>query len=193
MTAFALSKGVMNRAWSQTACALAASLTLAAAPCAFAQSATSTIRTTIVPRLSLVKTSDLDFGQVMASSTVAGSVTVTPTGSRSAGGGATLAGGTATAGEFSGAGSRNQIVIFSFGAPSVVLTRTNGLQTMTVDSFTLGASTSGGLNQLGVSGRWRIVSNNGLFTLPVGATLRVGAAQAPGDYEGTFTLTAVYQ
>lgn len=183
----------MIRVRSQTACALVASLTLATAPCAFAQSTTGTIRTTIVPRLSLAKTSDLDFGQVMASSTTAGSVTVTPTGSRSAGGGATLAGGTATAGEFAGAGTRNQIVIFSFGAPSVVLTRTNGTQTMTVDSFVLGASTAGGLNDLGASGRWRIISNNGLFTLPVGATLRVGAAQAPGDYQGTFTLTAVYQ
>lgn len=183
----------MYRFWPQTACALAASVTLATAPCAFAQSTTGTIRTTIVPRLSLVKTSDLDFGQVMASSTAAGSVTVTPTGSRSAGGGATLAGGVATAGEFAGAGTRNQIVIFSFGAPSVLLTRVNGPQTMTVDSFTMGPTTSGGLNQLGNSGRWRIVSNNGLFTLPIGATLRVGAAQTPGDYEGTFTLTAVYQ
>ena len=183
----------MKRFWSKTACALAASLTLATAPCAFAQSTTSTIRTTIVPRLSLVKTSDLDFGQVMASSTAAGSVTVTPTGSRSAGGGATLAGGSPSAAAFSGIGSRNQIVIFSFGAPSVLLTRTSGGQTMTVDSFTLGATTGGGLNQLGNSGRWRIVSSNGQFTLPVGATLRVGAAQTPGDYEGTFTLTAVYQ
>ena len=38
-----------------------------------------------------------------------------------------------------------------------------------------------------------LFSNNGLFTLPIGATLRVGAAQTRGDYEGTFTLTAVYQ
>lgn len=170
-----------------------ASLALAAAPCTFAQSTTGTVRTTIIPRLSLVKTSDLDFGQVMASSTTAGSVTVTPTGSRSAGGGATLAGGAVSAGEFAGAGTRNQIVIFSFGASSVLLTRVNGPQTMTVDSFTMGATTAGGLNQLGSSGRWRIVSSNGLFTLPIGATLRVGAAQTPGDYEGNFTLTAVYQ
>lgn len=193
MISLALYGRWMSRIWSRIAAGMAASLTLALAPCAFAQSTTGTVRTTIVPRLSLLKTADLDFGQVMASSTASGSVTVTPTGSRSAGGGATLAGGTPTAGAFAGAGTRNQIVIFSFGAPSILLTRVSGPQTMTVDSFTLGASTTGGLNQLGSSGRWRIVSNDGLFTLPVGATLRVGAGQAPGVYEGTFTLTAVYQ
>lgn len=170
-----------------------ASLALATASHAYAQSTTGTIRTTIVPRLSLAKSADLDFGQIMASSTAAGSVTVTPTGSRSAGGGATLAGGTVTAGQFTGFGTRNQLVVFSFGSPSVTLTRINGPQTMTADTFTLGASTSGGLNQLGNSGRWRIVSTDGTFTLPVGATLRVGANQAPGEYEGTYTLTAVYQ
>lgn len=183
----------MNRIWSRIAQGMAASLALAAAPCALAQSTTGTIRTTIVPRLSLVKTSDLDFGQIMASSTTAGSVTVSPTGARSAGGGASLAGGSATAGAFTGFGARNQLVTFAFGAPSVVLTRAGGTQTMTADTFTMAPSTAGGLNQLGNSGRWRIISNSGLFTLPVGATLRVGPAQAPGDYVGTFTLTAVYQ
>lgn len=183
----------MNRIWPRIAKGMAASLILATAPCAFAQSTTGTIRTTIVPRLSLVKSADLDFGQIMASSATAGSVTVTPTGSRSAGGGATLAGGTVTAGEFTGFGTRNQLVVFSFGAPSVVLTRVGGTQTMTADTFTMAPSASGNLNQLGNSGRWRITSNSGMFTLPVGATLRVGAAQAPGEYLGTFTLTAVYQ
>ncbi len=170
-----------------------ASLWLAAGSHAYAQSTPGTIRTTIVPRLSLVKTADLDFGQIMASSTTNGSVTVTPTGSRSAGGGATLAGGTVSAGVFTGFGTQNQQVIFSFGAPSVTLTRVNGTQTMTADTFTLAPASGSGLNQLGSSGRWRIISSNGMFTLPVGATLRVGANQAPGEYEGTFTLTAVYQ
>ncbi len=158
-----------------------------------AQSTTGTVRTTIMPRLSLSKTADIDFGQVMASSTTPGSVTVTPSGARSAGGGATLSGGAATAGEFVGIGTDNQIVVFSFAAPSVVLTRVNGTETMTVDSFILGATTADGLNDLGNSGRWRIIANNGQFRMPVGATLRVGAAQTPGDYEGNFTLTAVYQ
>lgn len=172
---------------------MAASLALAAAPCAFAQSTTGTIRTTIVPRLSLVKTADLDFGQIMASSTASGSVTVTPTGSRSAGGGAALAGGTVTAGEFTGLGTRNQLVVFSFASPSVLLTRVSGTETMSVDSFILGATTADGLNDLGNSGRWRIIANSGQFRMPVGATLRVGANQPPGAYQGTFTLTAVYQ
>ena len=152
--------------------ALAFLLMLAPGSAAYPQSTSGTVRTTIVPRLSLVKTADLEFGQIMASSSTAGTV---------------------SAGAFTGLGTRNQLVVFSFGAPSVVLTRTNGAETMTADTFTLGPSTAGGLNQLGNSGRWRIISNNGLFTLPVGATLRVGANQTPGDYQGTFTLTAIYQ
>ncbi len=183
----------MERVRTTLSRALALALLLAPGSAAYPQSTSGTVRTTIVPRLSLVKTTDLEFGQIMASSTAAGSVTVTPTGARSAGGGATLAGGTVSAGSFTGFGTRNQIVVFSFGAPSVVLTRANGTETMLADSFTLGPSTLGGLNQLGNSGRWRIISSNGLFTLPVGATLRVGAAQVPGEYQGTFTLTAVYQ
>lgn len=183
----------MERVRKPLSHAVAFILMLAPGSAAYPQSTSGTVRTTIVPRLSLAKTADLDFGQIMASSSAAGTVTVTPTGSRSAGGGATLAGGTVSAGSFTGLGTRNQLVVFSFGAPSVVLTRANGTETMLADTFTLGPSTAGGLNQLGNSGRWRIISNNGLFTLPVGATLRVGANQTPGDYEGTFTLTAIYQ
>lgn len=183
----------MERIWSKSAFNIVASIALATGSAAFAQSTTGTIRTTIVPRLSMVKTADLEFGQIMASSTAAGSVTVSPSGARSAGGGATLAGGTVTAGEFTGFGTRNQIVVFSFGAPSVTLTRVSGTQTMTVDSFTLGATSADGLNDLGNSGRWRITALNGQFRMPIGATLRVGAGQAPGDYEGTYTLTAIYQ
>lgn len=183
----------MKRICARTLRVAVASLMLATGSHALAQSTTGTIRTTIVPRLSIIKTADLDFGQIMASSTTNGSVTVTPTGSRSAGGGATLAGGTVSAGVFTGFGTQNQQVVFSFGAPSVTLTRVSGTQTMTADTFTIGASSAGGLNQLGSSGRWRIISSNGMFTLPVGATLRVGANQTAGEYQGTFTLTAVYQ
>lgn len=193
MTSPALMKRTMNRIRSHIACGVAASLALSTATAAYAQSTTGTIRTTIIPRLSLSKTADIDFGQIMASGTTAGSVTVTPTGSRSAAGGATLAGGAPSAGEFMGLGNHNQAVVFSFGAPSVVLTRVSGTETMTADSFTLGATTADGLNDLGNSGRWRIVASNGQFRMPVGATLRVGAGQTPGQYEGTYTLTAVYQ
>ncbi len=171
----------------------AATLALVASAQAYAQTTTGTLRVAIVPRLSLVKTADLDFGEVMASASTPGTVTVSVTGARTAGGGAALAGGASSAGGFSGQGTRNQIVVFSFGAPSVTLTRVGGTQTMQADNFVLGASISGGLNDLGNSVRWRIVSNDGAFSLPVGATLRVGASQAPGIYEGTFTLTAIYQ
>ncbi len=171
----------------------AAGFALFASASAYAQTTTGTLRVAVVPRLSLVKTADLDFGEVMASASTPGTVTVSVTGTRTAAGGATLAGGTSSAGGFAGLGTRNQLVVFSFGAPSAVLTRAGGTQTMVANNFVLGASAAGGLNQLGNSGRWRIVSTDGSFNLPVGATLNVGAAQAPGIYEGSFTLTAIYQ
>lgn len=193
MTNPALEVRAMERNCARILHGITAALALATVPTAYAQSTSGTVRTTIIPRLSLSKTADIDFGQIMASSTAPGSVTVTPSGLRTAGGGATLAGGAPSAGEFIGIGTDNQIVVFAFGAPSVLLTRVTGPETMTADSFTLGATTADGLNSLGNSGRWRISANNGQFRMPVGATLRVGAGQVPGEYAGTFTLTAVYQ
>ena len=40
--------------------------------------------------------------------------------------------------------------------------------------------------------RFRITSPLGNYNFPVGATLEVGANQAPGDYSGTFTITLNY-
>jgi len=40
--------------------------------------------------------------------------------------------------------------------------------------------------------RFRITSPLGNYNFPVGATLEVGANQAPGNYSGTFTVTLNY-
>ncbi|HZG32609.1 MAG TPA: DUF4402 domain-containing protein [Sphingopyxis sp.] len=40
--------------------------------------------------------------------------------------------------------------------------------------------------------RFRITSPLGNYNFPVGATLEVGANQAPGDYAGSFTITLNY-
>ena len=40
--------------------------------------------------------------------------------------------------------------------------------------------------------RFRIAAANGIFTFPLGATLEVGANQAPGKYTGNWSITLNY-
>ncbi len=150
------------------------------------------IQVTVLDRLSLVKTADLDFGTLIAGTT-AGTVTVSTAGVRSVTGGVTAAGGTVSAASFAGFGRRTQQVIIRFGAPSILITRVSGTQTMTVNNFTVNPVGGSGLTQLGNSGRHRISSATGLFDFTVGARLNVGANAAPGDYVGTFNVTVNYQ
>jgi Domain of unknown function (DUF4402) len=150
------------------------------------------IQVTLLDRLSLVKTADLEFGTLVASAT-AGTVTVSTLGIRSVTGGVTPAGGTVSAAGFAGYGRRTQQVIILFGAPSILITRVGGTQAMTVNNFTVNPVGGSGLTQLGNSGRHRISSATGLFDFTVGARLNVGANAVPGDYVGTFNVTVNYQ
>jgi spore coat protein U-like protein len=147
----------------------------------------------IVEPLSLINTADLEFGAI-ASNGAAGTVTVSPLGVRTATGGAILAGGTFHPAEFSGFGRRNQQIRIAFGAPSILVTRAGGTQTMVVDNFTLNSPPSGSLANLGgPTGRYRISSTTGVFDFPIGARLNVAANQAQGNYVGSFTVTVTYQ
>jgi hypothetical protein len=162
---------------------------LAAQPL-FAQ--TGQTQVTVVDRLSLVKEADLNFGTLISGPTP-GTVTVSTASVRTVTGGVIMAGGTVSAASFAGFGRRTQAITISFGAPSILITRSGGTQTMTVNTFTPNPVGGTGLNQLGNSGRHRITSATGLFDFPVGARLTVGANQAPGDYVGTFNVTVNYQ
>jgi hypothetical protein len=162
---------------------------------AYAQTTSGTINVSVVTSLSLVKTDDLNFANTTPTG-AAGTVTVSPTGARTATGGAILAGGTPTAAGFAGLGARNQQVRISFGAASITLNRAGGGASMTADTFTLQALVADGLTQIGAGNgppRYRITSNSGLFSFTVGARLNVGSNQPGGVYTGTFNVTADYQ
>lgn len=155
-----------------------------------AQSTNSQVHADIVTSLSLVRTADLNFGNI-SPSVLPGLVTVSPAGVRTATGGSVLTGGTVSAAEFAGRGRRNQHVTISFGAPTITLTRMGGTQTMLVTGFIHGASAATGLT---AAGPWRRISDpTGIFTIPVGATLAVGSNQAAGVYRGSFNVTVNYQ
>jgi Domain of unknown function (DUF4402) len=160
---------------------------------AYAGQQTATAKTVVVTALSLIKSEDLEFGTIIPTAAL-GTVTVSPSGVRTATGGAVLAGGIFHAAEFAGRGARrNQQISISFGALSILITRSGGTQTMVVDSFKLDAPPSASLAVVAAGSRFRIVPASAVFDFPVGATLRVGAGQAPGNYTGTFTVTVDYR
>lgn len=148
-------------------------------------------KTIVVAQLSFFKVDDLNFGKIIAGTT-AGTVTVTPTGSRSATGGAKLASDpTVKPARFAGKGSRNQTVVIAVLSNTSTLTRVGGTQKMTMDTFVIGSSPTATLTTAPLA--FSIAAPTGIFTFPVGATLRVGANQTPGTYSGTFTITLAYQ
>ena len=148
-------------------------------------------RANILTQLSFFKVDDLNFGRIIAG-TAAGTVTVSPAGTRTATGGARLASDSSVRpAMFAGKGSAFQTVTIAMNANTRTLTRTGGTQTMTMDTFTIGSTPTALLTVLATA--FTISSTSGIFTFPVGATLRVGANQAPGTYVGTFTVTLLYQ
>lgn len=134
-------------------------------------------RSTAADPISLITNSNLGFGQAVATFT-AGSVIVTPGGGRSATGGVIL-------GNSFGASSASFTVTGDLGTTySISLpgscTLTGSSSTMSADTFESLPSGSGNLG------------TGGTQTLTVGATLRIGAPQAPGAYSGTYVVAVAY-
>ena len=149
-----------------------ASILIAGSTASFAQAtATASASATIVTPISISKTTDMSFGNVAVSASIAGTAILTPSGSRSTGGagGVTLpvTTGTVAAAAFTVSGQGSYT--YSITLPSSC-TLSSGSNTMTVNAFTSLPATTGAL------------SAGGTQTLTVGATLNVSAAQAAGSY-----------
>lgn len=142
---------------------------------------------TIVRPLSFVIDDNLDFGRLIPS-TVAGVVTMTPTGSRTATNGIVLVGGGHKAASFAGQGTFNQRVDVSLGANSIFITGPGA--PMRVRTFVIGSTPTAVITTTPT--RFRIGAVNGIFNFPIGATLEVGANQAAGTYTGNWTITLNY-
>jgi hypothetical protein len=129
--------------------------------------------------LSVLKNADLNFGTLVV--TGAGTAVVDPvSGALTTTGGVTQAGTAEHPALFTGTGSKNSIVHIRVPTTPITVTRVGGTQTMTVSNWTLDGATN------------RKVPPDSVFTFAVGATLNVGAAQAPGTYTGTFQVTVQY-
>ena len=139
----------------------------------FAQAtATASCSANIITPISIVKTTDMNFGNVAVSATLAGTVVLAPAGTRTTGGagGVTLPATTGTVSAASFTVSGQASYTYAITLPSSCTISDGASHTMTVNSFTSSPSTTGTL------------SAGGSQTLNVGATLNVTAAQAANSY-----------
>lgn len=169
-------------------------LSLGVAGSASAQETASAVaraEAVVVANLTFIKVDDLSFGRVVPGTT-AGTVVLSPAGTRTATGGARLAtGGLVQPAAFAGKGTFNQQLTIRISNNSITLNRVGGGGTMTVDTFIIGSTPTA---QITTSPQtFRIASSTGIFRFPLGATLRVKANQQPGTYVGSFTITVNYQ
>jgi len=154
--------------------ALAAAAPATAAPITATKDATG--KALILIPLTLTKTSDLDFGTAVESST-SGTITVPPDGNPpSATGGVTLVGTPGFRAQFAGAGSPGEQVDI-FLAPPASIKDVNG-DTMPI-SMNLDNNTV-------------IIDSTRAFFVGVGGTVTVAANQPDGVYSGNFIVLAQY-
>jgi len=146
---------------------------------AFAQSATATATAVIVSPITLTRTANMSFGNIIADID-GGTVVLVPAGTR------TLTGlaspslpGTVTAASFNVTGLANATYAITLPATHDI---TDGVQTMTVNAFTSTPSATGTLDA------------GGAQTINVGATLNVNGNQNAGTYTNAagFQVTVNY-
>lgn len=130
-----------------------------------------------VASIGITRNVDLNFGQVVTSAS-SGTVVITPSGSRSATGGAMLgSGAAASAASFTVSG--DPLATYAITLPSST-TLSSGGPTMTLETFTSTPSGTGSLSDMGSQ------------TLTIGATLQVSAVQESGTYTGSFSVRVDY-
>ena len=172
------------------ACALAMATCALSVP-ARAETENVDAQVAIVTPGQFIKVEDLHFGVVIPSA-LPGVVTVAPSGARTATGGVTLVGNLHHAAEFAGRkpGGGNSPVRISVGSPTILLTGPGA--PMLVSLFR--ANTNPGQVLTPIPRNFQVQGqSNGTFELTVGATLAVGANQAPGTYTGNWTITLDFQ
>ena len=164
--------------------ALAASALSATPALAQQASATAEARGVVLQPLTLARVQDLDFCTVVGSA-VAGTVSIdADTGARSVTGGVT--GVPSFPGDralFQGAGTSGQDVVLSLNAPTLLISTSNPLDTITVNSMVLDAGNA----------TTRTIGVTGIFQVGVGGDFAIAANQPAGLYTANFDLTADYQ
>lgn len=152
------------------------------------QTASSAASAIVIAPLTIAKTGDLNFGNVVAGAAL-GTVVLLPAGTRSATGGTTFSAGfpgTLSAAKFDLTGEGVYTYAITLPGTVTLSDTVSTPNTMTATGFTVAAGTTGSVD--GLIGTLA----GGLGNLDVGATLNVGAAQVPGTYTGSFDVTVAY-
>lgn len=146
-------------------------------------------RAQVVIPSTLVNLESLDFGPIVTQD-AGGTVTINPsTNTSSKVGNVVIVGSTAHRAVFRAQAPLNTLMIMS-GDPSVILTRLSGTETMSASlSYVAGPGLTGAL-VFGLPIGQRATATDQYFY--VGGSLTVQGNQAPGLYEGTFTLSVAY-
>ena len=175
------------------AAACAGLLGMGGAATAAAETATADATVVFLEPLSIVKSADMDFGQIMVAG-AGGTVTMTPSATATCTPAAALVQtGNCRAAAFEGYGRRNRFIWIRLPAGRTITLNGPGTP-MVVNNMTIG--TTSDLNQVGNGNGnqpYRIMSSTGLFTFWVGGTLNVNANQLPGVYSTTFDVRLEYQ
>jgi hypothetical protein len=144
----------------------------------------------LVTPLSFVKETDLDFGVIIPGDND-GAVFMDSTGAVATSGGIIVQGGTQQPARFWGYGEFNQRVLINIDANTYTLTRVGGSETMLYDQVTIGSRPP--IIITTAPRRFRIANPDGYFAFTIAGRLQVAANQAPGIYEGQFTVTLEYE
>lgn len=152
-----------------------------------------TARTVLVEDLSIEKSKDLDFGNIIVGPG-GGNIVLVPTETPEC----TATGGLIRSGAcqpavFVGAGRKDRNVRIRI-PPGGTMTISNGAgATMTIEDMTVDSNPDTTVvRENKRSFRLRVRSDSGLFYFRVGGTLKVAAGQAQGTYTGTFMVDAHY-
>jgi Domain of unknown function (DUF4402) len=188
MTGQKLARTILQIAWSMAW--MVGAMIATTAP-ARAESEAADAQVAIVTRGEFFKIEDMHFGMVIPS-LLPGTVVLAPAGTRTSTGGVTLVGNIHHAAEFGGRrpGNSNNPVQLSVGSSTILLTGP-GLP-MLVSLFRGNVNPNQVITT--IPRNFQVVGqSSGAFELRIGATLNVGAAQAPGTYTGTWSLNLEFQ
>ncbi|MEJ2103690.1 MAG: DUF4402 domain-containing protein [Ignavibacteriaceae bacterium] len=155
-------------------------------PFANAQSSTCAANATVVPTMTISKLADVNFGQIL--STTSGAVDLKPTGT-----GSTNVGTSAAAGEFQITGGLGASVSVTYDA-SVTLNGPSS-NTMTLNTELAGLSTSTQGSATAFTGSPETITLDGTsgdYYIWVGGSLGSLSSQATGTYTGTFNISVAY-
>lgn len=149
-----------------------------------ATSATATSTSVVVTPISVSKSADMSFGSIAGGAT-AGTVTLTPGGTRTVAGGAVAAGGTPAAAKFDVTGSGTLTYAIDYTGTATSLT--SGGDTM---AFAAISDTSASAKTSGTVATGALTA--GAQSIYVGGVLTVGINQNAGTYTGNIAVAVNY-